>query len=44
LKFLSPEQAVRVAEALDARTREVLGAHDLALLKALLVRIQAAED
>jgi DNA-binding MarR family transcriptional regulator len=36
-------RSIRVAEALDARTREVLGAQDLALLKALLVRTQDAE-
>ena len=38
------ERSVRVARALDARTREVLGAKDLALLKALLVRAQEVED
>ena len=38
------ERSIRVAKALDARTGELLGAKDLALLKALLVRIQDAED
>jgi DNA-binding MarR family transcriptional regulator len=38
------ERSIRVAEALDARARETLGARDLALLKALLVRVQDAED
>jgi DNA-binding MarR family transcriptional regulator len=37
------ERSIRVARALDARTGEFLGAEDLALLKALLVRIQDAE-
>lgn len=38
------ERSIRVAKVLDARTREVLGAQDLVLLKALLVRTQDAED
>jgi hypothetical protein len=38
------ERSIRVAKALDARTQEVLGAPDLALLKALLIRTLDAED
>jgi DNA-binding MarR family transcriptional regulator len=38
------ERSIRVARALDARTQEVLGAPDLALLKALLIRTLDAED
>jgi DNA-binding MarR family transcriptional regulator len=38
------ERSIRVASALDARTQEVLGAQDLALLKALLIRTLDAED
>jgi DNA-binding MarR family transcriptional regulator len=38
------ERSIRVAESLEARTQAVLGAQDLALLKALLVRTQDAED
>lgn len=36
------EHSIRVAEALDRRAGEILGTSDLALLKALLLRIQEA--
>ena len=38
------ERSIAVAGSLDARTREVLGTQDFALLKALLVRTQDAEE
>lgn len=38
------DRSIRVAEVLDARARESLGAQDFALLKALLVRLEDAED